>query len=118
MTKLLATFAAYLQAKFPVNRIVVLLTPVFVTLSGYASAWMAEHFPGLPQFTSAQITGFMVAGAVAGLTAAYRWLKGWEAHEARTAPKQATEIKPVKVNVEPTLAKTARNTASKAAAKK
>jgi hypothetical protein len=85
MTKLLAKFATYLQTKFPVNRVVVLLTPAFVALSGYAAAWTGEHFPGLPQFTSAQITGFMVAGAAAGLTAAYRWLKGWEAHEAQVA---------------------------------
>lgn len=90
MLKLLSKLAAYLQSKFPVNRIVVLLAPAFVTLSGYASAWMAEHFPGLPQFTSAQITGFMVAGAAAGLTTAYRWLKGWEAHEARIPPKVVT----------------------------
>jgi hypothetical protein len=92
MIKLLAKAAAYLQEEFPVNRVVVLATPGFVALSGYVSAWMAEHFPGLPQFTSAQITGFMVAGAVAGLTAAYRWLKGWEAHEARTAPRLATAV--------------------------
>jgi hypothetical protein len=93
MLKLIAKLAAYAQAKLPVNRIVVLLTPAFVALSGYAAAWTGEHFPGLPQFTSAQITGFMVAGAAAGLTAAYRWLKGWEAHENRTAPKApVTEV--------------------------
>lgn len=93
MTKLLAKAAAYLQAKFPVNRVVVLATPAFVAVSGYAAAWAGEHFPGLPQFTSAQITGFMVAGAAAGLTAAYRWLKGWEAHEAQIADPDKTPAK-------------------------
>ena len=29
-------------------------------------------------------------GAAAGLTAAYRWLKGWEAHEGRTDPNTNT----------------------------
>lgn len=90
MLALLAEAAAYLQKQFPVNRVVVLLTPlVFVPVAGFVTAWVAQHFPGLPQFDAGQVTGFFVAGATAALTAAYRWLKGWEAHEAQIADPKA-----------------------------
>jgi len=81
------------QATFPPNRIVALLTPtVFVPVSGFLAAWVAKHFPGLPQFSSAQITGFMLVGGLAALTAGYKWLDGWQKAEERdelgTAPQK------------------------------
>ncbi len=70
------------QAAFPVNRIVVLLTPiVFVPAASWVTGYVAVHFPGLPAFTSAQVTGFMVAGAVSALAAGYKWLDGWQKYE-------------------------------------
>lgn len=72
------------QAAFPVNRVVVLLTPlVFVPASAWVSAYVAEHFPGLPQFSSGQVTAVAVSGAVIAGTAAYKWIDGWQKHEAR-----------------------------------
>jgi hypothetical protein len=72
----------YLQSKFPPNRIVVLLTPVlFVPGAAWASAWLGEHLPGV-QFAPEVIVGFAAAGALSALTAAYKWLDGWQADEA------------------------------------
>jgi hypothetical protein len=47
------------------------------------TAWVAEHFPGLPAFDSAQLTGFAIAGALAVVTLAYKWIDGWQKHEDR-----------------------------------
>ncbi len=82
MRKLLNRGINYLQAKFPPNRIVALLTPiVFVPASAWASAWLGKNLPGV-QFAPEVITGFGVAGALAALTTAYKWLDGWQADEA------------------------------------
>jgi hypothetical protein len=72
--KLIARAAAYLQAQLPVNRVVVLLTPIFAALSGWIASWVAANFPGLPPLTPAEITGAFALGATAAITAAYRWL--------------------------------------------
>jgi hypothetical protein len=72
-----------LQKTFPVNRVVVLLTPiVFVPASAWVTAYVAKHFPGLPAFSSGEVTGLMVAGALSALAAAYKWIDGWQKHEA------------------------------------
>lgn len=107
------------QATWPPNRIVVLLTPtVFVPVSAWLSGWAAANLPGIPPLSSGWIAGVMGIGALAALKLADKFIDGWQKHEARTAPKQATVNKTVTVNVEPTLAKTTRKAAGKAAAKK
>ncbi|HVY79310.1 MAG TPA: hypothetical protein VG898_12475 [Solirubrobacterales bacterium] len=73
-----------LQAKFPPNRIVVLLTPlVFVPAATWVTGYVAEHFPGLPQLSSGAVSGLMATGALSALAAAYKWLDGWQKHEER-----------------------------------
>lgn len=81
------------QAKFPPNRLValamvMLLPTVIVPAAGYFAVWVPQHFPGLPTFTAAQLTAYGVAGAsaalLAGITAGYKWLDGWQKHEARS----------------------------------
>lgn len=82
MRALLNRTIDYLQAKLPPNRIAVLLTPtVFVPTAAWASAWLTSHLPGV-QFTPEIIVGFAAAGALSALTAAYKWLDGWQAEEA------------------------------------
>lgn len=82
MLTLLMTAIDKIQATFPVNRIVTLLTPLaFVPASAWISGYVAEHFPGLPPLSSGSVTGIMVAGALAALTAAYKWIDGWQRHE-------------------------------------
>lgn len=83
MRKLVNRGINYLQKKFPVNRVVVLLTPAFVAASAWLSGYVAKHFPGLPALSPGEVTALMVAGAASALAAAYRWLDGWQKHEAR-----------------------------------
>jgi len=72
----------FLQEKFPVNRVVVLLTPIaFVPAAGWVTAYVGQHFPGLPTFGPGAVTGFFIAGALSALTAAYKWIDGWQVHE-------------------------------------
>lgn len=72
-----------LQETFPPNRIVALLTPLAAAGAGAGTAWVAKHFPGLPAFDSAELTAFAGAGALAVITAAYKWLDGWQKAEER-----------------------------------
>ena len=67
------------------NRIVTLLTPVFAGLAGSVATWMADNLPGAPQISTDGLTAIFVAGAASATAAAYKWLQGWQAHEAHTA---------------------------------
>ncbi len=89
-----------LQAKFPPNRLVALamvtLLPFIASGAGYLAVWVPVHFPGLPPFTAAQLTAFgatTVGGILlAGITAGYKYIDGWQKDEARrhdTAQKAA-----------------------------
>jgi hypothetical protein len=79
--KLLNRLLDRLQATFPPNRIVVLLTPIiFVPAAGWAAAWLAKHVPGL-NVSPGEIAAFVGAAALAALTLAYKWLDGWQHHE-------------------------------------
>lgn len=68
-----------------INRIIVLLTPVFVGISGWICQWVADHFPGAPALDQGELTAVFVAGALAGVTVVAQWLHGWQKHEARQA---------------------------------
>lgn len=81
------------QAKWPPNRVVVLLTPlVFLPLSVWIPGWAATHFPGLPPLTSGEVLAVELSGALAALVLAYKFIDGWQKHEERTAPKSAPPI--------------------------
>jgi hypothetical protein len=70
-----------LQAAFPPNRIVVILTPlVFMPLAGSITAWAAVHFPGL-KLSEGLVIGLGGAAALGALTLAYKWLDQWQHHE-------------------------------------
>jgi peptidoglycan/LPS O-acetylase OafA/YrhL len=85
MTYLLALLSRgidKLQATLPPNRLVVLLTPLaFMPAAGFITAYVAQHFPGLPTFSTPEVAGFFAAGALAAFVKAYKWLDGWQAHE-------------------------------------
>ena len=68
---------------FPLNRLVVLLTPVFSAGAAVGSAWAAKHFPGLPVPSQGEITAMAVAGATAAFGAAASWLHGHQKYEQR-----------------------------------
>lgn len=65
------------------NRIVVLLTPIFAALSGWIAQLITEHFPGAPNLNREELTAVFITGAVAAITAAVKWLEGWQKHEER-----------------------------------
>lgn len=76
------------KSKWPPNRVAVLLCatvlPVLTIAGGDVAAWSATHFPTL-HLTGAGVTAAFVAGMVAvalpGVTAAYKWFGGWIKHE-------------------------------------
>lgn len=75
-----------LQAKFPPNRIVALLTPVvFVPVAAFVAAWVPKHFPGAPTFSADQLLASATTGAVSALAIAYKWIDGWQKHEGYVA---------------------------------
>lgn len=59
-----------------VNRIVVLLTPIFTLAATVGAGWLAKHFPGLPTPTSTDLLAVELIGATAALSAALGWLRG------------------------------------------
>lgn len=69
-------------AEMSPNRIVTVLTPVFAGLAGSASVWMADNLPGAPQISEDGLTAIFVAGATSATAAAWKWLQGWQQHEA------------------------------------
>jgi hypothetical protein len=80
----------YFQAKFPPNRLVALLTAPVAAGVAAGTAWVAQHFPGLPAFSNGELTAFALAGALALITAAYKWIDGWQKHEERGGTVIAT----------------------------
>lgn len=78
LKRLLSDLIDKLQATFPVNRIVVILTPlVFIPASAAVTAWVASHFPGL-EIPEGLIVGLSGAAALGALTLAYKWLDQWQ----------------------------------------
>ena len=67
-----------------IARFVAILTPVFASLAGLLAGWVASLWPGL-HLDPAQIVTFMTTAAVAALTAAWKWLQGWQQHELMVA---------------------------------
>lgn len=74
------------RKKNPPNRVILYITPfILAPAAGVVNAWLALHFPGLPHFSDAQVLGFFGAGAGAMIALAYKFLDGWQQHEARKA---------------------------------
>lgn len=81
MRSLINAWIDKLQAAFPPNRVVVLLTPlVFAPAAGWVAAYVAEHFPGL-SLDESTLTGVFVAGALSAVALAYKWVDGWQKYE-------------------------------------
>lgn len=82
------------QAKFPPAKLTTLLTPtVFVPASIWITGYVAKHFPGLPAFTTGQVTAFMIAGGFAAMTASFKRVDGWQKHEKREADAELVQLR-------------------------
>lgn len=81
--KLLNRIVDKLQATFPPNRIVVILTPIiFVPASAWIAAWLTSHVPGM-EVPAGAVVAVVATAAVSALILAYRWLDGWQRDEDR-----------------------------------
>lgn len=79
------------------NRIVILLSPVFVGLAGWGVEMAAKYLPGHPQLDKAELTAVFIAGASWAAIHVAQWIKGW--HLFENEPAQLTrqmESKPKK----------------------
>lgn len=63
------------------NRIVVLLTPVFGGVAAVLLAWAARHFPGLPLPSKGELTALEVAAFTGAVGMAAHWLNGHQKYE-------------------------------------
>lgn len=56
------------------TRIVVALSPVFVSMSGYVATLAARYLPGHPQLTSGEITSVFISGSTLAAAKILVWL--------------------------------------------
>jgi hypothetical protein len=75
-----------------VSRFVTILTPIFVVAAGWIAGLVAKHVPGA-NLDQTQIVTFMTAAATAVLVVVWKWLQGWQQHEALVAQGKATARK-------------------------
>jgi hypothetical protein len=74
-----------------VGRFVTIITPFFTLFSGWLAGLVAHAIPGV-QLDRGQIVAFMVAVSTATLTAALKWLHGWQQHEQNVADGKVAPI--------------------------
>ena len=67
-----------------IGRLVAILTPVFAVIAGWVAGLVAQAVPGA-HLDQNQIVAFMTAAAVSAMTAGWKWLQGWQQHEALVA---------------------------------
>jgi hypothetical protein len=67
-----------------IGRFVAILTPVFAVAAGWLAGVIAQAVPGA-HLDQNQIVAFMTAAAVGAITAGWKWLQGWQQHEALVA---------------------------------
>lgn len=67
-----------------ISRFVAIFIPVFAVAAGWFAGVIAQAVPGA-HLDQNQIVAFMTAAAVSALTAGWKWLQGWQQHEALVA---------------------------------
>lgn len=80
-----------------IGRFVALLTPVFAVAAGWLAGLVGQLVPGA-HLSQTQIVAFMTAAAISAITAGWKWLQGWQQHEAQVA--QGLDV-PVKAGPAP-----------------
>ena len=78
-----------------IGRFVALFTPVFAVAAGWFAGVIAQAVPGA-HLDQNQIVAFMTAAAVAAITAGWKWLQGWQQHEALVAKGLDVPVTPGK----------------------
>jgi hypothetical protein len=67
-----------------IGRFVTIITPFFTLFAGWLAGVVAHAIPGL-NLDRGQVVAFMVTASTATLTAAWKWLQGWQQHEQNVA---------------------------------
>jgi hypothetical protein len=67
-----------------ISRFVAIFTPVFAIVAGWFAGLIAQAVPGA-HLDQNQIVAFMSAAALSAITAGWKWLQGWQQHEALVA---------------------------------
>jgi hypothetical protein len=76
-----------------IGRFVAIFTPVFAIAAGWFAGLIAQIVPGA-HLNQAQIVAFMTAAAASVITAGWKWLQGWQQHEALVAQGKDVPRKP------------------------
>lgn len=84
-------------AEIPAERFVTFITPIVTPIVGVISAWLVEHFPGVPYFGQTQLLVGFGVGAAAAWGALQHWLKGSREYQADVRKARLAE-KPVWVD--------------------
>lgn len=67
----------YIREKFPINRVVTILTPFLAVISGYVWTWAADNLPFVADnLSEGQLTAIFIAGAASAVALAYQWING------------------------------------------
>jgi hypothetical protein len=67
-----------------ISRFVAIFIPIFAVAAGWLAGVIAQAVPGA-HLDQNQIVAFMTAAAVSAITAGWKWLQGWQQHEALVA---------------------------------
>ena len=67
-----------------IGRFVAILTPLFAVFAGWIAGVVAQWVPGA-NLDQNQIVAFMTAAAASVIAAGWKWLHGWQQHEALVA---------------------------------
>ena len=76
----------------PISRFVAVLTPVFAVAAGWLAGVIAQAVPGA-HLDQNQVVAFMTAAAVSAIAAGWKWLQGWQQHEALVAQGKDVPVK-------------------------
>jgi hypothetical protein len=68
----------------PINRKVLLLTPIVAPVAGFVAAWLAKHVPGV-EISEKDLNEIFLAGIAVVLAGSAQWIHGHQKHEAREA---------------------------------
>lgn len=74
-----------------IGRFVAILTPVFAIVAGWIAGLIAQAVPGA-HLDQNQIVAFMTAAAASAIAAGWKWLQGWQQHEALVARGVAVPV--------------------------
>lgn len=75
-----------------IGRFVAVITPFIALLAGWVSGVVANNVPGV-KLEKSEVVAFMVAVVTSVLTSAWKWLQGFQQHEAAVANRLVAPMK-------------------------